>query len=185
MNSIAKNKFIFSVIILVVITSFAALWIAQCYKIVGKKDSLLIKDKTQYSVTVLVVNRLLTGINSGKTSKTFPGSTKSSENRKSNKVHKYLLMCIGIVIMYLEKNYRVAAEILWYVKRNILKIFKKNTGIIENFVFKLKKFYFRCLLKFVTPVQKCIDNLVDKYDEKPVFVSGILQYVLKNPHFIR
>lgn len=124
--------------------------------------------------------------------KYFGGAEKEADNTKpvqnnqkeGNNISRILSIVLGSSIILNEKAVLTCITVLFIAaavlfKRN--RVYYHKPDIPPDI-----KFYLRWRLKFLTPIQKYLKNLIHNYDIEPVYTTGA--YVLtheRNPHFVK
>lgn len=128
------------------------------------------------SIAVLELNDFIKEMSSEEsTGKTAP----ADNSGKKKNMFNVLFFMLSIVVVSNEKEFFLMMILAFvglyiHIKRN----FNRNYRILDP---PELKFYLWWSLKFLTPVQKCIQNLAAKYDINPIFMSGRVRNALKKP----
>lgn len=176
-----KNQIISIIIGILFIFSFSFLGMMQLKKI--DTNLSLLKAVIPYpSRTIQVVNSFIKWISLDnlKDNKEIP-----SPKRKDGE-DKFLKLLFSILNSCLVHNNKSLILL-------IIAFIGVTLGLSKSLIYRCTdisispdiKFYLRWSLEFLTPLQKCIQNLSYKYDIDPIEIYGRAEYALKrNPHFV-
>lgn len=173
------NKIISFSIILIII-SFSFLGLIQLPENIDKSFSLIKMVMPYPGKTVFVINRFLKHNPLDHAARTR--QTAAENKRQKNKFSALLFYVLSSILVCQEKNFLLFILILTMLavakytdKRKFFNYYK------DIFIPPDIKYYSRWPLKFITPIEKCIQYLADKYDINPINLYGRAAYALKKP----
>ncbi len=175
-----KSKAI-SLIIAIVVLCFSFLGLIQLPEVVNKSFSLIRTVIPYPGKTVLMINKFLKYNpydNSAHTHKT----TTDNQKRK-NRFSGILFYILSSVLVCNEKSFLLLLIVLAGLSVRCFNSEEYNCR--DVFAPPDMQFFRQCRLKFITPIEKCIQNLVEMYDINPINMYGwALCASRKNPHFV-
>lgn len=134
------------------------------YKTINDTFSSLRNSFDFNAATVINVNGFIRDIASTGSSDKAP-----SGQKETKKVFNFLFFLMGAVVLSGEKFLVILmlsafAFFNGFTKKNLTGIYRINRPPDD--------YYLWWILNFLSPVQKCISNLADKYDMNPLYLYG-------------
>lgn len=167
------NK-ILSICIAGLILCFSVLVPLQFHKAVNSSISLLKVAIPYPGKTVFFVDKIIKFNPFNKSAReTEP------ENQKNNKYLGFLFYFLSTILVYNEKYLLIMLLILAALCIRYCRTLKLNS--VEVYVPPDMKYYNRWRLKFITPAEKCIQYLANKYDINPILYIGTGMSLEKKP----
>ncbi len=164
---IMKNKITSIIIVFIILLSFSFFGLAQLPNIADRSLSLVRTIIPYPGKTVLVINNFLKKYPDAKSAST-QRKTSGSKNNKQ-KVAGMIMYMLSSVLVCNEKVFLLFLMVMAGLSINILNSFLRfYRGV---FVPPDIQYYRLWRLKFLTPIDKCIKCLVDKYDINPIYMD--------------
>ncbi|MFH1416154.1 MAG: hypothetical protein ABIH89_08755 [Elusimicrobiota bacterium] len=181
----SNKRQILSILTVLVILSFTSLGTFQIQKNITGAVSLLKTALNYPSIAVMEVNGCVKGAATGSVQETS-NRAGDSNDKDSRKIFNFLFLIMGGALF-------ASKESMFLVF--LIGILAAVSVCLKSFTDYLKRrcrppdddfqYYSRWRLKFITPVDKCIQNLADKYDINPILMYGRASNArVINPHFV-
>ncbi|MFH1416152.1 MAG: hypothetical protein ABIH89_08745 [Elusimicrobiota bacterium] len=176
-----KHKVI-SLAIAIVILSFSFFGLVQLPGVVNK-SFILVKTAIPYpGKTVLVINNFLNRNPFEKNAVPVESSTRKQRERNKNSGLVFFLL--SSVLVCNEKTLLLLILILSALSQAAkdMSLFTKEDAHAPPGI----QYYLRWRAEFVTPRDRCIECLADKYDMNPILMYGWASMYARriNPHFV-
>lgn len=173
------QKKVLSIFIAGVMFSFSCLGLLQLNGAVSNSIS-FVKAAIPYpGKTVFLVDRIIKF--NPFDNKCIPEKT-AQNNQKDNKHFGFLLYFLTTLVAYNEKYILIILVMLAAV--SIKCVYSLRINFAEIYSPPDIKYIQLWRLKFITPIQKCIQYLASKYDINPIVYNGTGMSLRINPHFI-
>lgn len=164
-----------SIVIGIFVLCFVSLGTFQVHKCIDGAMSMLKNAISYPSAAVADVNNILKELTSEKPAVPVRSNTDDS----SKKVSNIIVFLLGSILL---TNEKLLVFMLIAVFMSSVKVFKKDVFAV-NWVDRPPDMIFYQLwrLKFITPIQKCVQVLAEKYDINSILTYGRGLITLKKP----
>ena len=144
---------------------------------ISGRVSLVNVDLSHYSATVFVLSKITKTLHSINVQKKLPLTNKSS--KKKNKLSGFLFYFISALIVSNEKS--MILLLIVFMGMMLAKFNKSKIQTDKDIVIPPKlKFYIWWSLRFLSPLQKYMQYLANKYDGNPIIYMGTGLSMKKN-----
>jgi len=167
MKNLNKYKYIYkvilSIIMVIIVVLFTSLGIINIDHKAAACVSCVVSDIASYSTTLFLFNNML----SGKQAEPVHGSESNREERGTKRLDFLFFVLQGLLVSN-EKFLLVLVSLLLLSLYMKTPRKKKIRGNDHGDRYRKKRHYIWWVLKFLTPLQKCIENRSDEFDINPI-----------------
>ncbi|MFC2061179.1 hypothetical protein ACFLUV_01560 [Elusimicrobiota bacterium] len=168
-----KYKYI-SIFLIGVIFSFTFLGLVQNPMDKCKKVTLLTMEMLNPLKSMQVVNAIVKDLsfdkNSAETSKNGAPLRKNSQKQKNKNLSGFLFYFLSTILITQEKTLLIlVVTFICMISKSIKTLY---SGFREIITPPRLKFYIWWSLRFLTPLQKCIRSMIERYDINPILQYG-------------
>ncbi len=183
MNKI-QNKNMLAVLMGIVVLCFSFFSLFQFHKNISNIFSLLNSSVSYPTVSILEINKYIKDITAkSETSQKQHKAVPCNKESKNSKGMNMVFFLMGALLITNEKMFLIMLMALFAgVTAMFKRAFNWSDDISEP---PDMQYYQMWRLKFITPMEKCLESLAQKYDVNPICFNGMALMPEKNPHFIR
>jgi hypothetical protein len=162
-----KEKFL-SVAIALVILGFSFLGLIQVPVNVNKSFSLIKAVMPYPGKTVFAINKFIKSSSDPLQEQAHSNSSRQDEKEDCNRLSGILFYLLSSIVVCNEKSFLLLLIIFAAMSAGGIVVALKSMNR-EVYIPPEIYYYRRWRLKFITPTEKCIQVLAEKYDINPIF----------------